>query len=101
MEFNFDDDLFEEPTIYIPNITNKTFIEMLKEDREKGIKEIKKYSKKIQNIEEQKMIDYYNNETTLWTTCNNDEIINFWNWLDKQKDNEDNEKKLMSKEDKK
>lgn len=102
MEFNFDDDLFEEPTKYIPDITKKTFVEIMKEDREKGIKEINKYFKKIKNIEEQKMIDYYNNKTSLlMTTYKSGDYFNYLDWLTKQEFNEYNERYFMSKEDKK
>lgn len=102
IHFDFDDDTFGEITKYIPEKTfSKSFTEMLKEDKEKSINEMKKYSQRLKNIEEQKMINYYNDQTSLWLECSDDEIIKFWSWLSTQEYNENNEKYLMCKEDKK
>ena len=79
----------------IPNFT-----EMLKNDREKGIKEIIKHSKHMKNIEEQKMISFYYNPVLL-VHCTIDEQFKFMKFENEQNYNKYNERHLMSKEDKK
>ena len=95
--FDFDDDIFGETSKYVPDITKPNFTEMLKNDREKGIKEIIKYMK---NIEEQKMISFYYNPVLL-IECTIDESFKFMKFEVDQHYNAYNERHLMSKEDKK
>ena len=96
----FDDDIFGETNKYVPDITKTNFTEMIKNDREKGIKEIIKYSKYIKNIEEQKMISIHQNPM-LFVGCTIDEQFEFNIFMTKQWDNEYHERYLMSNEDKK
>ena len=98
--FDFDDDIFGETSKYVPDITKPNFTEMLKNDREKGIKEIIKYSKYIKNIEEQQMISFYYNPVLLFH-CTIDEKFKFMKFEVDQHYNAYNERHLMSKEDKK
>ena len=95
--FDFDDDIFGETSKYVPDITKPNFTEMLKNDREKGIKEIIKYMK---NIEEQRMISFYYNPALLFH-CTIDEKFKFMKFEVDQHYNAYNERHLMSKEDKK
>jgi len=98
--FDFDDDIFGETSKYVPDITKPNFTEMLKNDREKGIKEIIKHSKYMKNIEEQKMISFYYNPVLL-VHCTIDENFKFMKYIMEQEYNQNYENYLMSNEDKK
>lgn len=98
--FDFDDDIFGETSKYVPDITVTNFTEMIKNDREKGIKEIIKYSKYIKNIEEQKMISIHQNPMLL-IEFTIDEQLKFIKYITQQRYNQNNENYLMFNEDKK